>query len=168
VDRLFTPWRLDYVQGERSHVGCVFCGCREQEGCDQENHVLHRSRHWYVILNRFPYNGGHLLLVLNRHAGSLTACTPEEVHDMSRLLLAMETVLRASYDPHGVNCGYNGGAGAGAGIPGHFHVHMLPRWNADTNFMTVIADARVIPERLEDTAARLRPLLAAELEGTDL
>jgi ATP adenylyltransferase len=87
---------------------------------------------------------------------------------MSRLLSVMENVIRDSYQPHGVNCGYNGGAGAGAGIPGHFHVHMLPRWNADTNFMTVIGDTRVIPERLEDTEARLSPLIAAALAGTDL
>ncbi len=166
MDRLFTPWRLDYVKGERTHEDCVFCGC--QLGDDAEEHILHRSRHWFVILNRFPYTGGHLLLVLNRHEGSLTACTPEEVHDMSRLLSAMERTLRRAYEPHGINCGYNGGAGAGAGIPGHFHIHMLPRWRGDTNFMTVVSDTRVIPERLEDTAARVRPLLAEELAGLDL
>ena len=166
MDRLFTPWRLDYVQGERTHDGCVFCSCQEET--DQDNHGLHRSRHWFIILNRYPYNGGHILLVSNRHIGSLTECTAEEVVDMSRLLSVMENVIRDSYQPHGVNCGYNGGAGAGAGIPGHFHVHMLPRWNADTNFMTVIGDTRVIPERLEDTEARLSPLIAAALAGTDL
>ena len=166
MDRLFTPWRLDYLQGEHNHDQCVFCTCQEQ--CDLDSHILHQSRHWFVILNRFPYNGGHLLLVSNRHIGSLTECTGQEVVDMSRLLLVMERVIRHSYEPHGVNCGYNGGAGAGAGIPGHFHVHMLPRWNSDTNFMTVIGDSRVIPERLEDTFVRLQPLLATELAGMEL
>lgn len=166
MDRLFTPWRLDYVQGERTHEDCVFCGCQLER--DDENGILHRSRHWFVILNRYPYNGGHILLVLNRHAGSLVECTPEEVHDMSLLLAAMERAVRRGYNPHGVNCGYNGGAGAGAGIPGHFHLHMLPRWSGDTNFMTVVSDTRVIPERLEDSFARLKPLLAEELAGGSL
>lgn len=161
MDRLYTPWRLDYVQGERTHEGCVFCECLEE--ADEASFLLHRAEHWYVILNRYPYTGGHLLLVLNRHCGSLAECTAEESAEMVRLLPAMERALRKGYDPHGVNCGYNGGAGAGAGIPGHFHVHMLPRWHGDTNFMTVVGDTRVIPERLEDTYARLRPLLAAEL-----
>lgn len=161
MDRLYTPWRLDYVQGQRTHDGCVFCDCQAED--DQQSFTLHRSRHWFVILNRYPYNGGHLLLVANRHIGSLTECTAEEVADMSLLLSAMEKALRRGYEPHGVNCGYNGGAGAGAGIPGHFHIHMLPRWSSDTNFMTVISDTRVIPERLEDTYARIKPLLAEEI-----
>jgi len=161
VDRLYTPWRLAYVKGEKQEEGCVFCNC--QQRADEQEYILHRDRHWFVILNHYPYNGGHLLLVLNRHCGSLTECTGEEVADMSRLLKAMERALRDVYQPHGINCGYNGGAAAGAGIPGHFHVHMLPRWQADTNFITVIGDTRVIPETLDQTFASLRPALAAAL-----
>ncbi len=167
MDRLYTPWRYDYVSGGPAGDGCVFCDCLES-GDDAVEHVLHRSRHWYVILNRFPYNSGHLLLVLNRHAGSLIDCTAEELADLSPLLQAMETALRRAYDPGGVNCGYNGGAGAGAGIPDHFHVHMLPRWRGDTNFMTVVGDTRIMPRTLAQTDADLRPLLAELLEGAGL
>ncbi|MDO9693879.1 MAG: HIT domain-containing protein [Candidatus Latescibacteria bacterium] len=167
MDRLYTPWRLDYVRdGERRGSECVFCACRD--GGDEQAHILHRSRHWFVILNRYPYNGGHLLLVCNEHVGGLTECEPEAVTDLARLLAAAERAVRAVYQPHGVNAGYNGGAAAGAGIPGHFHVHLLPRWRADTNFMTVIGDARVIPETLDQTYAQLRPALAEALRGSGL
>ena len=162
MDRLYTPWRLEYVKsGPDDAAGCVFCAAQQQP--DEQAYILHRDKHWFIILNRYPYNGGHLLLVLNRHCGSLVECTPEETRDLARLLPAMERALRAVYEPHGINCGYNGGAAAGAGIPGHFHVHMLPRWRADTNFMTVIGDTRVIPETLDQTYAGLRPALAAAL-----
>jgi ATP adenylyltransferase len=165
LDRLYTPWRLDYVKGERTSDGCVFCSC--QEDADETAYILHRAEHWFVILNRFPYNSGHLLLVLKRHAGSLVECTPAEVAELPGLLSACETAMRAVYRPGGINCGYNGGASAGAGIPGHFHVHMLPRWSADTNFMTVIGDTRIIPETLDDSFAGLRPALMDALAQSD-
>ncbi len=167
MDRLFTPWRLDYVkQGDHRESECVFCAC--QGGRDEQEYILHRSRHWFAILNRYPYNGGHLLLVCNEHVGGLPDCAPEAVTDLARLLAAAERAVREVYQPHGVNAGYNGGAAAGAGIPGHFHVHLLPRWRADTNFMTVIGDARVIPETLDQTYAQLRPALAEALRGSGL
>jgi ATP adenylyltransferase len=166
MDLLFTPWRLDYVKGERTHDGCVFCDC--QTGEDEAECILHRSRHWFVILNRYPYNSGHLLLVSRRHVGSLTELEPEAIADMARLTAAMERTLRRVYKPHGINGGYNAGGAAGAGIPGHFHLHVLPRWTADTNFMTVIGDARVMPETLPQSYAGIRPVLADELAGTGL
>ena len=161
MDRLYTPWRLDYVKGERTSEDCVFCSCQRDD--DAEAYILHRAEHWFIILNRFPYNSGHLLVVLKRHAGSLVDCSAAEAAELPILLHACETAMRRVYDPGGVNCGYNGGASAGAGIPGHFHIHMLPRWSSDTNFMTVIGDTRVIPETLDDTYAGLKPALAGAL-----
>lgn len=162
MDRLYTPWRLEYVKGERTSDGCVFCDCLA--GRDEDHYILHRAAHWFVILNRYPYSSGHLLMVLNRHIGSLMDCRPEEVAELPILMHACETSIRRVYNPHGINCGYNGGAGAGAGIPGHFHVHMLPRWQADTNFMTVIGDTRIVPETLDDSYKGLKPVLAEVLK----
>jgi len=161
VDRLYTPWRLDYVKRSRADEPCVFCEC--VHGDDARNYVLWRARHWFVVLNRYPYNSGHVLVVTNRHLGSLTECTPEEVAELPGLLSACETAIRGVYHPGGVNFGYNGGASAGAGIPGHFHVHMLPRWGSDTNFITVLGDTRVLPETLDDTYAGLKPALLESL-----
>lgn len=166
MDRLYTPWRLDYVKGEKETEGCVFCNAVAGE--DEAHFVLHRSRHWFVILNRYPYNCGHLLLVTNRHVGSLVECEDAEVADLPVLMKACETALREAYRPHGLNCGYNGGGAAGAGIPGHFHVHFVPRWSADTNFVTVIGDTRTLPETLEQTYETVRPALAKALAGTGL
>ena len=123
MDRLCTPWRFDYVTGKEKEEGCVFCNRLD---CDEaENYVLHRGHFWYLILNLYPYNSGHLLLVLNRHQPLLSGCTPEELVEMSSLLGVMEGALMETYRPDGINCGYNGGASAGAGIPEHMHVHMF-------------------------------------------
>jgi len=166
MERLYTPWRYDYVSGDVNESGCVFCNRLE---CDErENYVLHRSRHWYVVLNLYPYNTGHVLLVLNRHAGSLSECTAAEVADMGALIQAVENALRETYRPDGINCGYNGGSSAGAGIPDHFHVHLVPRWLGDTNFMTVIGDTRVMPQSLDQCWDALRPVLAAQLVESGL
>lgn len=166
MDRLYTPWRLEYVKGEKDEQGCVFCNAIA--GDDRENYILHRSRHWYVILNRYPYNCGHLLVVTNRHLGSLAECTDAETADLAVLMKACETAQREAYRPHGINCGYNGGGAAGAGIPAHFHVHFLPRWSADTNFITVVGDTRVMPETLDQSYETLLPALQTALEGTGL
>ncbi len=166
MDRLYTPWRLEYVRGDKDEEGCVFCNALA--GDDRESYILHRSRLWYIILNRYPYNCGHVLIVTNRHLGALTECSDEEVADLAVLMKATETALRAAYRPHGINCGYNGGGAAGAGIPAHFHVHYLPRWSSDTNFITVVGDTRVMPETLDDSFATLQPALLKALEGTEL
>lgn len=160
MDRLCTPWRYAYVSGKIREEGCIFCN---RLGGDDERHfVLHRARHWYVILNLYPYNNGHLLLVLGRHVAAMADLTPPELEEMGRLLAAMERTLRRAYGPDGLNCGYNAGASAGAGVPDHFHLHMLPRWVGDTSFMTTVGETRVMPEALPVTWARLRPLLAEE------
>ncbi len=166
MDRLYTPWRLDYVRSDKEAGGCIFCNALQ--GGDEETYILHRSRHWYVILNRYPYNCGHVLLVTNRHLGALADCDDGEVADLAVLMQAAEKALREVYRPHGINCGYNGGGAAGAGIPAHFHVHLLPRWSADTNFISVVGDTRVLPETLDDSYAGLKPALARALDGSGL
>ncbi len=145
------------MTGKKREDGCVFCNRLE---CDEAaNFVLHRGRHWYIIMNRYPYNGGHMLLVLNRHQPMLSRCTPEEMAEMSRLLGVMEAALLEAFEPDGINCGYNGGSSAGAGIPEHLHVHMLPRWAGDTNFMSTIGETRVMPQSLEQSYERLLPVV---------
>lgn len=161
MDRLCTPWRYDYVSGHTRDEGCVFC--RRGADGDAGPFVLWQGPLWYVILNLYPYNNGHLLLVLNRHQAALADLAPDELAEMGRLLAAMERTLRRAYDPHGINGGYNAGASAGAGVPEHFHVHVLPRWAGDTSFMTTIGRTRVMPETLPQTFARLQPLLVEEI-----
>lgn len=157
MDRLCTPWRFAYVAGERPEDGCVFCNRLK---CDErENYVLHRGRFWYLLLNLYPYNSGHLLLVLNRHQHLLSGCSEDEIAEMGRLLLVMERALVETYRPDGINCGYNGGASAGAGIPEHLHMHMLPRWNGDTNFMSTIGQTRVMPQTLDQSYERILPVV---------
>ena len=125
MDRLCTPWRYAYVSGQKKEEGCVFCN--RLAGDDAEHFVLLRARLWYVILNLYPYNNGHLLLVLNRHLPTIGDIDAAELMEMGRLLAVMERTLRRAYAPDGINCGYNAGASAGAGVPEHFHVHLLPR-----------------------------------------
>lgn len=158
MDRLYTPWRFAYVTGTRSDTGCVFCTVLAAAD-DDGNQVLHRGRGWTVMLNRYPYNNGHLLLVLNRHAPLLGDCSGDELAEMGRSLAAMERTLHECLRPHGFNCGYNGGSSAGAGIPEHLHLHLLPRWAGDTNFMTTVGQTRVMPQTLDEVHALLAPVL---------
>ncbi len=164
MDRLYTPWRYAYVTGQIQESGCVFCN--RLECAEQEHYILHRGRHWYIVLNLYPYNNGHMLLVLNRHAQTLSECQPDELAEMAPLLWLMETALRRVMNPDGINGGYNGGISAGAGIPEHLHLHLLPRWSSDTNFMSSIGDTRVMPQTLTESYRQLAPViaeLAAEL-----
>lgn len=162
MDRLCTPWRYDYVSGGKQEEGCVFCN---RVDCDEPEHfILHRGEFWYLLLNLYPYNSGHLLLVLNRHQPLLSGCIPAEIAEMGRLLHVMERALLETYHPDGLNCGYNGGASAGAGIPEHLHVHMLPRWTGDTNFMSTIGATRVMPQTLDQSYARLAPVIRSLVE----
>ena len=145
------------MTGKEKEDGCVFCNRVE---CDEtDNFVLHRGKHWYMILNLYPYNSGHLLLVLNRHQPMLSGCTAPELAEMSIFLGIMEKALLATYQPEGINCGYNGGASAGAGIPEHLHLHMLPRWSGDTNFMSTIGQTRVMPQTLDQSYEKILPVI---------
>jgi ATP adenylyltransferase len=158
MDRLYTPWRFAYVTGAKRSEGCVFCDVLASTE-DTANQVLYRGDHWVVMLNRYPYNNGHLLLVLRRHEATLGACAPGELAEMGQLLAAMERALDETMRPHGFNCGYNGGASAGAGIPEHLHLHLLPRWIGDTNFMTTVGDTRVMPQTLDQVRELVQPAL---------
>jgi len=157
MDRLCTPWRFDYVTGKEKEEGCVFCN---RLNCDEREHyILYRGKHWYLILNLYPYNSGHILLISNRHQPMLGNCTPEELAEMGLLLKVMENTLTEVFAPDGINCGYNGGQSAGAGIPEHLHMHMLPRWAGDTNFMSTIGETRVMPQTLDQSYEKLLPVV---------
>ena len=138
--------------------GCVFC--RALDDSAERSLVVHRGRTAFVILNLFPYNNGHLMVVPHRHIGSLADANPDELTELMALLRISEMALREVYAPHGLNVGINLGKAAGAGISDHLHIHAVPRWSGDTSFMTVIGEARVLPEDLEQTVARLVPVFA--------
>ena len=156
MDQLWSPWRLAYVSGGAKSEGCVFCEAQHEEKAAPL--VVYQGTTCYVILNLFPYNNGHLLIVPNRHFASLAEATHEELCEMMSLVQRSELALKEAYDPQGLNVGINLGKPAGAGILEHLHVHIVPRWNGDTNFMTVVGKTRVLPEELPATADRLRPI----------
>ncbi len=157
MDHLWTPWRMEYIRAaadEDEPEGCVFC--RIQGGFESER-VLARSDLAFVVLNKFPYNPGHVLVVPARHVGDLEALTEEENADLQSLLQRSVRALREESEPQGFNIGMNLGHSGGAGIPDHLHWHVVPRWSGDTNFMTVVGKTRVLPELLADTHRRLAP-----------
>ncbi|TAK17092.1 MAG: HIT domain-containing protein [Acidobacteria bacterium] len=157
MNRLWTPWRLDYVSNaSHSTASCIFCDALADIG--NQPLVVHRGRSAFVILNKYPYNNGHLMVVFNRHIGRLADATPDELTEVMTLTRTSELVLTEAYHPHGFNTGLNIGKPAGAGVLDHLHVHIVPRWNGDTNFMTVTGETRVLPEELSQTASRLTPL----------
>ena len=158
MDRLWAPWRLSYVTASPAPAtDCIFCDAHAGRDIDL---VLFRGATSYVILNLYPYNNGHLMVVPNRHVGSLAALTAEEMNEVGRLTQRCETALLEAYQPQGFNIGVNLGKPAGAGVLDHVHVHVVPRWNGDTNFITVVGEMRVLPESLGASAARLRPIFA--------
>jgi len=163
LEQLWSPWRLAYITGGASAEGCVFCSALSDAGA--EPLIVFRGRTCFVILNLFPYNNGHLMVIPNRHIPSLGAATPEERAELIELTAAAEAALTEIYQPHGLNMGINLGKPAGAGILDHVHLHVVPRWNGDTNFMTVVGRTRVLPEELPDTAAKLRPVFERLLAG---
>jgi ATP adenylyltransferase len=154
MDYLWTPWRYQYLSATEKPDGCIFCIAGQ--GTDDRQHlVVHRAAHNFIILNRFPYTNGHLMIVPYQHAPSLLELPEETLHELMVLARATEQRLRAIYRPDGLNLGINIGAAAGAGIAGHLHLHALPRWMGDANFMTSVGETRVLPETLETTWERL-------------
>lgn len=156
VERLCSPWRLKYVTGTGAPCACVFCDAQTHTGDDSL--VVYRGQHAFAILNLFPYNSGHLLIVPNRHIAKLSLASPDELCELMDLTRVAEEALTEVYAPQGLNVGMNLGRAAGAGIADHLHLHIVPRWNGDTNFMTVVGDVRVLPEDLPQAAARLAPV----------
>jgi ATP adenylyltransferase len=150
---LWAPWRLEYIQQADELDGCVFCLAAAGE--DDETLVVHRGQHTFVLLNRFPYASGHLMAAPYRHLGEFASLSDEEALELHRLAQAGMSALAAAYAPHGFNLGWNLGRVAGAGVVDHVHLHVVPRWGGDTNFMPVLADVKVLPEHLQDTRAKL-------------
>jgi ATP adenylyltransferase len=157
MDRLYSPWRLSYVTTASEPVpGCIFCNAAAAEHDDAL--VVARGRSAFVILNLYPYNSGHLMIVPNRHVASLAELSPEERADVMDLTARAEVAVTEVYRPQGLNIGVNLGKAAGAGIADHLHVHVVPRWTGDTNFMSVVGNVRVLPEEVPASVERLRPV----------
>ena len=157
ITHLNAPWRMEYIEQAEKSEGCIFCDkpC-EGETCDRKNFILHRGKFCFVILNAFPYNSGHLMVIPYEHTADLSALSLETYQEMMQLAsLAMDALTRVM-SPDGFNLGMNLGRAGGAGISEHLHLHLVPRWVGDTNFMTTVAEARVVPEALERTWEKLR------------
>ncbi len=157
MDYLFTPWRYAYVSGAVPATGCIFCNAPKET--DEKSLIVHRGTHCYVILNTFPYTNGHVMIVPYVHLDELHKLPVDAAQEMMSLTQRLEAVLRELYRPDGLNLGMNLGKAAGAGVAGHIHMHILPRWVADANFVSVIGETRVLPEALEMTWERVREAL---------
>ena len=153
-ERIWAPWRHKYVKhaSEHEEEQCIFCA-KPGEGpeSDRENLILHRGERCFVILNKFPYTNGHLMVAPYEHVATLTALDGETLAEMMALTQQGMTILERIYSPHGYNVGCNQGRVAGAGVEHHIHMHVVPRWGGDTNFMPVLADTRVMPQTLEQS-----------------
>lgn len=160
METMFAPWRMEYLVCEKQE-GCVFCKCSNR--CD--DYVLFEGKSCFVILNRYPYVNGHLMIIPHRHLGGLEELTAEERTEIFELLDVSVKVLKEAMKPDGFNVGMNLGKAAGAGIAEHVHMHVIPRWEGDTNFMTVVGNVRVVPEDLAVTAAKLIPLFEKYTRG---
>ncbi len=162
MDRLWAPWRMEFILNENAKSGegdgssgCVLCGLRQMDD-GPGNLILCRGALTYIVMNKYPYSNGHLMVVPHRHVGDFEELTEEEGSELFRMNQRCITVLRENMKTHGFNVGYNLGKAAGAGIEPHLHLHIVPRWEGDHNFMPVLSDVRVIPEHLEATYEALR------------
>jgi ATP adenylyltransferase len=156
VDRLFSPWRHAYVTRSDDANACVFCAALDSD--EGRSLVVFDGDTCYVILNLYPYNSGHLMVVPRRHVATLAKLEPGELTELAELTRRAEMALTEVYAPQGINIGMNLGKPAGAGVVDHLHMHLVPRWNGDTNFMTIVGNVRVLPEELPRSAERLRPV----------
>ncbi len=164
---MWAPWRIDYVTGDRPS-GCVFCA-KTKANEDDRHFVLYRGERNIIVLNTYPYNSGHLMVVPDEHVGELTELSPEVRSELWELTGLAVRALKEALAPHGLNIGMNLGEAAGAGISDHLHMHIVPRWHGDTNYMTSCAETRVVPQSLEDSYRQLRPVvqrLASESQQT--
>ncbi len=160
MKQLWAPWRMPYLRGESDKVaGCLFC--QKLMEADAVEHILYRGAHCAVMLNRFPYTNGHMMVVPYIHTGTLEALDDATLLEMMRLVQHCLRALRQVFNPQGFNIGVNEGSVAGAGVAEHVHLHIVPRWAGDVNYMTVVGDTRVIPQSLDDTYAAFRPLFEA-------
>jgi len=155
MEQLWAPWRMDYILGPKPDT-CVFCLPEDTSG-DRDRLVLARGKHSFVVMNKFPYNSGHLLVTPRRHVSCITELTVDENLELTRGLAYCTDVLKKAMHPQGINIGLNLGEAAGAGIAAHLHYQMVPRWNGDSSFMAVFSETRVIPQLLASTYDRLKP-----------
>lgn len=149
LKHLWAPWRMEYLTSDKKEerVGCVFCGLASSRE-DKKNLVVHRMERVFVVLNKYPYNNGHLMVIPYAHATDLTQLEDDSLGEMWRALRRAVKALQRAYRPEGFNIGMNLGLAGGAGIPGHLHLHVIPRWNGDTNFMPLIAETKALPQHL--------------------
>jgi ATP adenylyltransferase len=162
MERLWTPWRMAYIKDAGRMEGCIFCDLPALDPShDAESLILARGEQAFIIMNKFPYNSGHLMVSAYRHCADYAELTPQEHAAISLLTARCVRALETAYRPEGFNIGVNQGRAAGAGIADHLHMHIVPRWSGDTNYMTTIGGTKVLPETLEETFARLRPLVDA-------
>ena len=156
MEKLWAPWRMDLIARPEAQAGCIFCDLPKSKD-DAKNLVLGRTARTFAMLNKYPYNNGHLMVIPRSHASDVHALAEDEFGELSSMLrIALRLVGRA-YNAQGANLGMNIGRAAGAGIADHVHIHLLPRWSGDTNFMTTVGETRVLPEDLETTYSKLRP-----------
>lgn len=159
--RLWAPWRLEYIRGEKED-GCFLCDAINAEPeTDRENYLVHRGDLCFVILNKYPYNNGHVMVAPKVHEASIEQLGADQLTEMMELTKRSLAVLRSVYGPEGFNIGINQGAIAGAGVEDHVHLHVVPRWGADTNFMPVIGDTRVLPQALDESWSELHEAFSA-------
>ncbi len=158
MDRLYAPWRAAYFMNEKED-GCLFCRMVSSRD-DRANFILARGGAWFVVINRYPYTTGHVMVVCNRHVERVSDFKDDEGAEMAQLLARCELAIARAYAPDGINIGANLGRSAGAGVVGHFHMHVVPRWQGDTNFMSSVGETRVVSEDLNDTYEKLRRALA--------
>ena len=163
MENLWAPWRMEYILGNEDDQSCIFCPDKGA-GYDRERLMPYIGPLVLVMMNRYPYNNGHLLVAPLRHAPEPADLTPEETIALWQTVNVVMDILKQDMKPDGFNVGLNLGVAAGAGVAGHLHVHVVPRWAGDTNFMTVMSDVRSIPEHLRQTFDRLQPLFARALE----
>lgn len=162
MQTLLTPWRFAYIsETSLGSAGCFFCAATKQPD-DPLRLVVAVAKYYLVILNRYPYTNGHLMVAPLRHLGNPEDCGPEATEEFWPLVLKCQRVLQKAYNPDGFNMGINLGRAGGAGVPEHFHFHVVPRWNGDTNFMSVVGETRLLPEEPEQIRARLIPLFEEE------
>jgi ATP adenylyltransferase len=161
MEYISAPWREEYVKKVCRMQGCIFCQALKLKN-DKAAHILFRGKHNFIILNKFPYTPGHLMIAPFRHLASFDRAPNEASLEMTNLLKMSLRVLRKNYRPHGFNAGMNLGQSAGAGVVDHYHLHVIPRWHGDSNFMPLISQTRVLIEDLESTYERLRPLFQKE------
>jgi len=158
MDHIWSPWRYRFITEGVRESGCVFCRLAEDAAKDESNFVVHRAKHNFVVLNLYPYTCGHMMVVPYVHVSQLAMVDEETSAEMMRVTRLAEKALNGLYQPPGINLGMNLGAAAGAGIAEHIHMHILPRWPGDANFMSTIAETRVLPEELPVTWRRLRTM----------